>query len=209
MRHPGLVLRPRYGSAHGEHPTLISSPTSKPLSGHRAVAVFQGHNRSISLRSATLDPERFEQVAALLHAGQPFLWFHVAREQGAASCGSQSRGFCEGGRKTQQAFLGTKSAIWTELKPVLASLSDGKCWYTEAKDRVSYWEVDHFRPKKVYPWLAFDWANFRLCGANPIERKPMSFHSRMSPAAHAPRRRISGPNVRSCSILYAGKTRPF
>jgi uncharacterized protein (TIGR02646 family) len=73
--------------------------------------------------------------------------------------------------KAQQAFLRTKGAIWTELKPVLESLSDGKCWYTEAKDKVSYWEVDHFRPKKLYPWLAFDWTNFRLCGGKPNRKK--------------------------------------
>jgi uncharacterized protein (TIGR02646 family) len=77
--------------------------------------------------------------------------------------------------KVQQAFLRTKSAIWTEVKPVLESLSDGKCWYTEAKDRVSYWEVDHFRPKKLYPWLAFEWANFRLCGGKPNRKKTDEF----------------------------------
>jgi uncharacterized protein (TIGR02646 family) len=54
-------------------------------------------------------------------------------------------------------------------------LSDGKCWYSEAKDKVSYWEVDHYRPKKLYPWLAFDWANFRLCGGKPNRKKTDEF----------------------------------
>jgi hypothetical protein len=87
--------------------------------------------------------------------------------------------------KATQVFISSKSGIWAELKPTLESLSDGKCWYSEAKDRVSYWEVDHFRPKKLYPWLAFDWKNFRLCGGNPIERRPMSSHLKTSPAGRA------------------------
>lgn len=74
-----------------------------------------------------------------------------------------------------QAFISEKSAIWAELKPVLERLSNGKCWYTEAKDRVAYWEVDHYRPKKLYPWLAFDWRNFRLCGGKPNRRKTDEF----------------------------------
>jgi uncharacterized protein (TIGR02646 family) len=77
--------------------------------------------------------------------------------------------------KSTQAFILSKSMIWTELKPVLESLSDGKCWYSEAKDKVSHWQVDHFRPKKLYPWLAFDWKNFRLCGGKPNRKKTDEF----------------------------------
>jgi uncharacterized protein (TIGR02646 family) len=99
--------------------------------------------------------------------------------------------------KTLQTFLGTKSGIWTELKPVLESLSDGKCWYTEAKDKVSYWEVDHYRPKKLYPWLAFDWKNFRLCGGKPNRKKTDEF-----PLADESCRACAGsPNTSSESPL--------
>jgi uncharacterized protein (TIGR02646 family) len=77
--------------------------------------------------------------------------------------------------KSRQTFISQKSAIWAELKPVLETLSDGKCWYSEAKDKVSYWEVDHYRPKKLYPWLAFDWKNFRLCGGKPNRKKTDEF----------------------------------
>lgn len=66
--------------------------------------------------------------------------------------------------------------IWKELKKWLIDLSDGKCWYSEAKDIVSDYHVDHFRPKKSakaldgttregYWWLAFDWSNYRIAGA--------------------------------------------
>lgn len=66
--------------------------------------------------------------------------------------------------------------LWSELKDVLLEMSHGKCWYTEARDDVSDWHVDHFRPKKRaldddgtpregYHWLAFDWTNFRIAGS--------------------------------------------
>jgi uncharacterized protein (TIGR02646 family) len=50
-----------------------------------------------------------------------------------------------------------------------------KCWYSEAKESVSSYHVDHFRPKgrvteldgsnrTGYWWLAFDWRNYRISG---------------------------------------------
>jgi uncharacterized protein (TIGR02646 family) len=74
-----------------------------------------------------------------------------------------------------QAYIGSKSKIWRDCKPLLEKLSKGKCWYTEARDKVSYLEVDHYRPKKLYPWLAFDWNNFRLCGGKPNRKKTDEF----------------------------------
>ncbi|WP_430428757.1 hypothetical protein [Parasphingorhabdus sp.] len=64
---------------------------------------------------------------------------------------------------------------WTELKPWLAALSDGKCWFSETRDLYSHYDVEHFRPKKEakaidgqkrdgYWWMAFNYLNFRLCG---------------------------------------------
>lgn len=51
----------------------------------------------------------------------------------------------------------------------------GKCWYSEAKESVSSYHVDHFRPKgrvtnldgsssEGYWWLAFEWNNYRISG---------------------------------------------
>ena len=66
--------------------------------------------------------------------------------------------------------------MWSALKKTLEGLSAGKCWYTEARDnKVSYWQVDHYRPKAVYPWLAFSWDNLRLSGAKPNLRKSDEF----------------------------------
>jgi hypothetical protein len=70
--------------------------------------------------------------------------------------------------------------IWNDpdLKNWLESLSYKKCWYSEAREIVSPYDVDHFRPKlKVlqskgnprppehgYWWLAYDWKNYRISG---------------------------------------------
>jgi uncharacterized protein (TIGR02646 family) len=72
-------------------------------------------------------------------------------------------------------YISGKSGVWSALKPALEALSDGKCWYTEAKDKASFWQVDHFRPKSVYPWLAFEWRNMRLAGGVPNIAKRDSF----------------------------------
>ena len=68
--------------------------------------------------------------------------------------------------------------IWSdgEFKVWLQNLSHNKCWYSEAREIYSYYDVDHFRPKsrakqcdsserEGYWWLAFDWQNYRISGA--------------------------------------------
>ena len=77
------------------------------------------------------------------------------------------------------------SSVWGELKPWLLAISRGKCWFSEARDCFSHWDVEHYRPKKSvkdldgterdgYWWLAFDWHNFRICG-NVGNRKKGTF----------------------------------
>lgn len=72
-------------------------------------------------------------------------------------------------------FIDEHSAHWSQLKPWLEALSCGKCWFSEAREIFSHYDVEHFRPKKEakgldgnvrdgYWWLAFDYTNFRLCG---------------------------------------------
>ena len=72
-------------------------------------------------------------------------------------------------------IIDRNSAVWGELKSWLASLSKGKCWFSESRDTFSHLDIEHYRPKKVarnrdgteregYWWLAFDWRNFRYCG---------------------------------------------
>lgn len=77
--------------------------------------------------------------------------------------------------EVRKKIIDDNSALWGELKPWLLSISHGKCWFSEAKDCFSHWDVEHYRPKKSakedkgdpvdgYWWLAFQWTNFRICG---------------------------------------------
>ena len=70
------------------------------------------------------------------------------------------------------AFIDKKSHVWRSFARYLSKMSYGKCWYSEANDPQSFFDVDHFRPKKEakrsliekddgYPWMAFSWENFR------------------------------------------------
>ena len=72
-------------------------------------------------------------------------------------------------------IITANSGLWAEVKEQLSKLSDGKCWYTEAKQEGTDTDVDHFRPKKRvnklvrnkqphpgYWWLAFKLSNYRF-----------------------------------------------
>ena len=76
--------------------------------------------------------------------------------------------------KARNVLIKRHSALWGELKNWLLSLSGQKCWFSEASDCFNYWDVEHYRPKRVakddtstadgYWWLAFAWQNLRICG---------------------------------------------
>jgi hypothetical protein len=72
----------------------------------------------------------------------------------------------------RKAYIEKKGHVWRAFGRYLAKMSYGKCWYSESNDPQSFFDVDHFRPKKAakradgveddgYPWLAFSWENFR------------------------------------------------
>lgn len=84
-------------------------------------------------------------------------------------------------KEERKKIIEDNSSLWRELKNDLFKLSHGKCWYSEAKRTVSFFDVDHFRPKnnvkalnwdgfetinidEGYWWLAFDWKNYRPAG---------------------------------------------
>jgi uncharacterized protein (TIGR02646 family) len=54
-----------------------------------------------------------------------------------------------------------RQQIWKDMKDALAERSHDKCWYCEIVQERSDNNVDHFRPKALYPWLAFELSNFR------------------------------------------------
>jgi len=75
----------------------------------------------------------------------------------------------------RKKLIAKNKDLWRELKAWLLKLSHGKCWYSEAKEIFSFYDVDHFRPKSCakqldgtkregYWWLAFDWRNYRISG---------------------------------------------
>ena len=85
----------------------------------------------------------------------------------------------------RKRIIDKNSTVWGDLKEWLLTLSHQKCWFSEAKDCFSHWDVEHFRPKKSakdldgtkydgYWWLTFDWHNFRICG-NAGNRKKGTF----------------------------------
>lgn len=87
--------------------------------------------------------------------------------------------------EARNQFIDDHSAHWGQIKAWLLDISHGKCWFSEAKDTFSHYDVEHFRPKKKskeedgteydgYWWLAFDYKNFRLCG-NVGNRKKGTF----------------------------------
>jgi uncharacterized protein (TIGR02646 family) len=64
--------------------------------------------------------------------------------------------------------------VWRSAKDRLKAVSHRKCWYCEARQERSDNAVDHFRPKSLYPWLAFTLSNFRyVCTfCNSIRTNP-------------------------------------
>jgi uncharacterized protein (TIGR02646 family) len=67
--------------------------------------------------------------------------------------------YCTGGKK-----MVLREAIYQSVAPELYDCHHGKCCYCEAPLDANY-EVEHWRPKSGYYWLAYDWDNLLLvCG---------------------------------------------
>lgn len=77
----------------------------------------------------------------------------------------------------RKVLIAKYERLWQDdrVRDWLRELYHRKCWYTEAKESVSAYHVDHYRPKgrvrdldrneyEGYWWLAFDWTNYRVCG---------------------------------------------
>ena len=75
----------------------------------------------------------------------------------------------------RRRYIKDNAALWSALREHLLEMSYNKCWYSEARESVSRFQVDHFRPhgrskqatkefSAGYSWLAFDHLNFRLAG---------------------------------------------
>lgn len=51
-------------------------------------------------------------------------------------------------QEERDKIIDDNSKTWGKLKNWLLKFSYGKCWFSEAKDSYSHWDVEHFRPKK-------------------------------------------------------------
>lgn len=80
-----------------------------------------------------------------------------------------------GDKAGRNKVIDDHASHWGQIKDWLASLSHGKCWFSEAREIYSHMDVEHFRPKKEakdlggverdgYWWLAFNYRNYRFCG---------------------------------------------
>lgn len=80
--------------------------------------------------------------------------------------------------KKERAKYWSENNHWKELHTTLSELSGHKCWYSEAPENSSEWEIEHYRPKANskdenklvirddgYWWLSYHWKNFRLAGS--------------------------------------------
>lgn len=72
------------------------------------------------------------------------------------------------------AAVNNYAPVWGGAKARLKAVSYGKCWYCEARQERADNAVDHYRPKSLYPWLAFKLSNFRYACTfcNSIRKNP-------------------------------------
>src|SRR5437762_10845774 len=69
------------------------------------------------------------------------------------------------------------SSFWKQAKAQLLIETNNKCAYCETPTRVvAYGDVEHFRPKSIYWWLAYSYENYlAACGACNQEYKKDHF----------------------------------
>ena len=53
-----------------------------------------------------------------------------------------------GSHEDRCRIIDDNAQTYRELRDWLLTRSHGKCWFSEAKDLFSHWDVEHYRPKK-------------------------------------------------------------
>lgn len=87
------------------------------------------------------------------------------RTEAAVPAGFRGPGRVSRSRELVEARLAGpiefKSSVWKVAKDQLKMESGGKCAYCESPtDTVAHGDVEHFRPKSVYWWLAYCYDNY-------------------------------------------------
>jgi 5-methylcytosine-specific restriction endonuclease McrA len=93
---------------------------------------------------------------------------------------------------------------WKDAKPALMQESHGKCAYCESPTNiVTYGDVEHFRPKDLYWWLAFSYDNYtyscQLCNQKFKGANFTIAGTRTIPPVPLPRTRPSPPKLKALS----------
>lgn len=63
----------------------------------------------------------------------------------------------QAGKYPKKSSTTDKRYKMEDIKSALFTIYNGKCAFCE--QRVERWQVEHFRPKSIYYWLAFSWDN--------------------------------------------------
>jgi hypothetical protein len=107
-------------------------------------------------------------------------------------------------------IIDKESGLWRDdrIRNWLLGQFANKCWYTEAKESVSAYHVDHYRPKgrvkdlhgneaEGYWWLAFEWTNYRIGGqlinVKKLDVFPIIEGNRADPNAAASSLQLEAP----------------
>jgi len=84
----------------------------------------------------------------------------ILQTKGAKECGEMCQDYDKGVRKFK--FDGDIYGH-AEVKQLLYEIQNEKCIYCETKfTHNSPGDIEHFRPKSLYYWLAYDWKNLFL-----------------------------------------------
>jgi uncharacterized protein (TIGR02646 family) len=84
-----------------------------------------------------------------------------------------------------------QSSYWKSAKPQMELEAYGKCAYCEAPtNAVAHGDVEHFRPKTVYWWLAYCYENYsyscQICNQTHKGNKFKIFSNKMTPPQNLP-----------------------
>ncbi len=94
-----------------------------------------------------------ERTAAAVHSN-----FYGARKQQLEAELLYNQRLIARGELDKHPF---NSDRWKQAKPQLMAETHGKCAYCEAPtSMVAYGDVEHYRPKSTYWWLAYNYENY-------------------------------------------------
>ncbi|MCY2967875.1 MAG: hypothetical protein NT069_30320 [Planctomycetota bacterium] len=192
-----LTLQPSLADANGVTQTGRSLVVVAEVTGKIYVRVFDGAGtRIVDAKQPKHDHKAswYAQLATLLTCN----WDQSKLKPVEIS---EVFRFCEMiiRRHMTSNIIESNEKLWKDdrIRNWMFALFNNKCWYSEAQESVSYYHVDHFRPKgrvsddqtdlitDGYWWLAFNWTNYRISGGVLNSKKNDVFpYADMTRAVH-------------------------